>query len=518
MEKTNIMLLSVIIITYLLAIGYLGFLGFKKTKDAKDYMVAGGEIHPFVMAISYGATFISTSAIVGFGGVAGIFGMGLLWLTLCNVVFGIFIAFVVFGKRTRKLGHQLSAHTFPELLGKRFNSNFIQGASGLIIFTAMPLYASVVLIGAARFLESTLQIDYNTALLVFSLIIAAYVLAGGLRGVMYTDALQGTIMFVGMIVLLVITYSKLGGISAAHEKLTALAHLVPGKLQSIGHAGWTAMPETGSKWWWTLVSTIILGVGIGVLAQPQLAVRFMTVKSNRELNRAVLIGGIFIVVSTGVAFIVGSLSNVYFHETAGKIAIAAAKGNHDLIIPQYINEAMPTWFVYLFMIGLLSAGMSTLSSQFHAMGTSVGHDFFKKFFPNKGNTVLITKVGIVIAIIISIILGYQLPIGIIARGTAIFFGICAATFLPVYVAALYWKGATKTGATASIIAGFIASLFSLLFLHAKESAAIGLCEMIFGKKMLIEAHPWPVVDPILIALPISAIVLIVVSLATKNAE
>ncbi|THB68911.1 MAG: sodium:solute symporter family protein [Gammaproteobacteria bacterium] len=517
MDKPNIMLLAIIIITYLLAIGYLGFLGFKKTKSSKDFMIAGGNINPFVMAMSYGATFISTSAIVGFGGVAGLFGMGLLWLTLCNVVFGIFIAFVFFGKRTRKLGHTLSAHTFPELLGKRFKSNFIQGASGLIIFSAMPLYAAVVLIGAARFLESTLDIDYNTALLVFSLVIAAYVVAGGLRGVMYTDALQGSIMFIGMIILLVITYSKLGGITAAHAKLSALADQVPDKLKGMGHIGWTAMPDLGSDWWWILVSTIVLGVGIGVLAQPQLAVRFMTVKSNRELNRAVLIGSIFIVVSTGVAFIVGSLSNVYFHETLGKIAVASVpKGNPDLIIPEYINSAMPKWFVYLFMIGLLSAGMSTLSSQFHAMGTSIGHDFIKKIFPNKDNTVFVTKVGIVIAIIISIILGYKLPFGIVARGTAIFFGICAATFLPVYIAALYWNGATKAGAIASIITGFGTSIFSLLFLHIKESSAIGLCNMLFDKPALITTKPWPFVDPILIALPLSAVSLIIVSMLTKN--
>lgn len=514
----NMALLSIIIIAYLLAIGYLGFLGFKKTKNAQDYMVAGRDIHPFVMAMSYGATFISTSAIVGFGGVAGLFGMGLLWLTFFNVLVGIFIAFVYFGKRTRKMGHNLSAHTFPELLGKRYKSKFIQSASGLIIFISMPLYASVVLIGGSRFIESTMQVNFHAALLVFSVIIAAYVIAGGLKGVMYTDALQGTIMFVGMIVLLVITYNKLGGVTIAHEKLTAMASLVPAKLQGAGHMGWTAMPKFNSMWWWTLISTLVLGVGIGVLAQPQLVVRYMTVKSDRELNRAVLIGGIFIVVSTGVAFIVGSLSNTYFHETLGQISIAVAKGNFDLIMPEYINKAMPPWFVYLFMIGLLSAGMSTLSSQFHAMGTSIGHDFYQKLFPGKGNPLMITRIGVVTAIILSVILGYLLPLGIVARGTAIFFGICASTFLPSYIAALYWKRATSQGAKWSIIAGLITSVFCLLFLHVKEAKALGICKMIFGKDVLIETFPWPYVDSIMIAFPIAVIVLIVVSLLTKQTD
>jgi len=515
----DITLLSIIIVIYLLAIGYLGFLGYSRTKDAKDYLVAGRSIHPYVMALSYGATFISTSAIVGFGGVAGLFGMGLLWLTFCNILIGIFIAFIFFGKRTRKMGHNMDAHTFPEFLGKRYKSNFIQSFGGLIIFVAMPLYSAVVLIGGARFIENTLNVNFHIALLVFSVIIAAYVVAGGLKGVMYADAFQGSIMFVGMAFLVIITYSRLGGITAAHEALTNIAHLVPDKLKAMGHLGWTSMPSFYSSWWWVLISTLVMGVGIGVLAQPQLIVRFMTVKSNRELNRAVLIGGIFILLMTGGAFIVGSLSNAFFHQneaTAGLISIQVAKGNPDIIIPSFINSAMPTWFVYLFMITLLSAAMSTLSSQFHAMGTSIGRDVYEKIFKTKENSLWVTKIGIIVAIVISIILGYKLPAGIIARGTAIFFGICAATFLPAYFAAIYSKKTTTTAAARSVVAGFATSMFCLFFLHKKEAAALGLCKFIFKKDCLIEVFPWPVVDPILIALPVAAIVLIVSNFMSKQ--
>ncbi len=89
-----------------------------------------------------------------------------------------------------------------------------------------------------------------------------------------------------------------------------------------------------------------MGVGIGVLAQPQLAVRFMTVKDDRSLKRAVAVGGPFLLMMTGVAFVVGALSNVYFYRTAGKIALQVVPGgNTDLIIPEYLNQAMPEIFV-----------------------------------------------------------------------------------------------------------------------------------------------------------------------------
>jgi len=499
-----------------MVIFYLGWLGYKKTKDIDDYMVAGRKIRSYVLALSYGATFISTSAIVGFGGAAGALGMGLLWLTFMNVFVGIFVAFVLFGSRTRRIGRNLNAVTFPELMGKRFQSRFIQGFSGILIGLFMPLYAGIVLIGAARFLETSLGINYDVAVLIFTVIIAAYVITGGLIAVMYTDALQGALMFVGMGILMALTYSKLGGISEAHRMLSDMAPLVPEALASGGHLGWTSMPTFGSPIWWTLISTLVLGVGVGVLAQPQLAVRFMTVKDDRALNRAVLVGGPFIFMMTGVAFTVGALSNAYFYKTQGLISVAVAKGNTDLIIPEYINSSMPEIFVILFMLALLAAAMSTLSSQFHTMGTAIGHDFYREYLKKGeyGKTVTVTKIGIAITILASVVLAYILPISIIARATAIFFGLCAAAFLPMYSGALFWKRMTKEGAIASLIVGTFSSLFWLTFVNAKEAASLGISQAIFGKATLLSGT-WTVVDPILVATPLALLVAVVVSLATK---
>ncbi len=516
----NLMWLTVMLVVYLMTTVYLGYRGYRSTKTAKDYLLAGRNVHPVVMALSYGATFISTSAIVGFGGVAANLGMGLLWLTFLNILCGILIAFILFGKRTRQIGHNLDAHTFPELLGRRFDSPFIQGMGGMIIFLLMPLYSAAVLIGAARFLEATFpQVGYDGAVLIYTLIICGYVLAGGLKGVMYTDALQGAIMLAGMVVLVVLTYSHLGGVGSAHQALTAMVGQVPEALKAKGHLGWTCMPALGSPLWWTLVSTIVMGVGVGVLAQPQLAVRFMTVKSSKELNRAVTVGGVFILFMTGVAFIVGALSNVYFMNNPqfGKLAVAAAGGNVDKVIPLYIKSAMPVWFVYVFALTLLSAAMSTSSSQFHAMGTAFGRDLWRTLGGAWAGTrvVGLTRMGVVMTVVATVILGYRLPDNIIAVATAIFFGLCACTFLPAYCGGLFWRGMTKAGAVASIVTGFSGTILYLLFVHQKEAEALGLCQALFGKATLA-SYPWTVMDPVVVILPLSALVAVGVSRVTRK--
>lgn len=612
-----------VVLAYLLVVVYLGFMGYMRTKTATDYLIAGRRTHPFVMAMSYGATFISTSAIVGFGGVAGMFGMSLLWLTFCNIFVGIFVAFVFLGGPTRRMGHHLDAHTFPELLARRFDSKFIQVFAGSIVFLFIPIYAAAVLIGGCEFIAVKFGIEYQISLLIFSVIIAAYVIMGGLKGVMYSDALQGSIMFIGMLILLVWTYIKVGGVTEAHRGLAEMANL-PSLFGKIGFKGHMAMPEfgwgvaetakgpnpTGYNLWWIVISTIVLGVGIGVLAQPQLAVRFMTVKSKRELNRAVLIGGVFILVMTGVAFVVGSLSNLYFYKhevikgrivaTTEKVGVIAKKEkdiesrvpckllhidtnadntadvtivahgynvekdgavvlpgevlmpraevtelgdglvevrpkataflraltqtrtgdwmfNTDSIIPEFVTGAMPRWFGLLFLLTLLSAAMSTLSSQFHAVGTSIGRDVYEQVTGRHGHGIGITRIGIIIGIVIAVFISYRFRGGyIVARATAIFFGLCASAFLPAFVGGLFWKRMTKAGAIASMIVGFIVTAFWLLFIKDQEARALGLCYALFEKHSLLLDHPsWPVVDPILVAMPISMLTAVAVSLFTN---
>jgi SSS family solute:Na+ symporter len=371
-----------------------------------------------------------------------------------------------------------------------------------------------------------MMIPYTWSLAIFAGVVAVYVIFGGLKGVMYVDALMGSVMIGGMLLLLVMCFVKLGGVTPAFQELTDMAPLVKERLPeayALGHRGWTVMPEFNSVWWWTLVSSLMLGVGIGALAQPQLAVRFMTVKSTRELNRAVLIGAVFICCTVGAAYTVGALSNVFFYAPdkgiAGDVqllAIEAAKGNPDLIIPMFIREALPPLILYLFSLTMLSAAMSTMSSLFHVTGSSLGHDIYRSITLSGTDSITITRLGILCGIVVSVLFALILPPGIVARGTAIFFGVCAASFLPSYVAALYWKKATKAGVCASIGTGVIASLAGLLFFHVKESAALGVCKYLFGRDVLITAHPWPVVDPFIYSFPLAIIVLIVVSLFTKK--
>jgi SSS family solute:Na+ symporter len=515
---------------YVLIMAALYYRGYKKTKSTSDYLLAGKQIHPLIMALSYGATFISTSAIVGFGGAAGQFGMGLLWLTALNILVGVFIAFVFFGKRTREIGHKLGTNTMPELFARRFQSKFMQGYSGILIFLFMPIYASAVLKGIVDYVSKYSGADFNVVLIVLGILSAVFVIMGGLKGIMYADAFNGTIMFAGMAFVIIYTYSLLGGVTEAHQSLTQLPDM-PGVAEQTaglvkgGFAGWTSMPIAGTPVWWNIVTTLVAGVGIGVLAQPQLSVKFMTVKSGRELNRAVLSGGVFILFMTGVAFTVGALSNVAFYNETGEIAIKAA-GSNDGIIPMFIKTFLPKWFGGVFLIVLMAAGISTLNALVHTMGTALGRDFLKQSLNLKTKTVKLTRIAMGIGLFISVLLTWlssklDVSMAIIAIGTSLFFGLCAATFLPTYIAALYLKKFPKKAALASMVSGSAVSLFWLFFVQEKTAGSLQICKLLFGTTSIVKdtaLKTLSMVDAIIIALPVSILVGLIAWAIAGNAK
>ena len=592
----NPLLTSAIIAVYIGILAFLGYKAHQQTRSSDDFLLAGRRVHPFVMALSYGAAFISTSAIIGFGGFAAAFGMGLLWLVFANIFFGIFVAFIFFGLPTRRLGLKLKAQTFPEFLGRFYQSRLIHGLMAFIIVLFMPLYASAVLIASARFIETTFGLDYNISILIFSALIAVYVILGGLKGVMFADAFQGSIMFAGMLLLLLFAYGKMGGVVPTHKELDKLPatvaqqfeeltpklegirkldasdanaadesleqwtakmnqqakalsadekpqsealaqyvelrkdeksaatidnHLVVSKISQNGFQGWTRFPVTGTKLFYVMLTSIICGVGIGALAQPQLAVRFMTVKSDRELHRAVVMGGVFICFIVGTAYLVGSLTNVWFFREDGHIAMTSVSdGNLDKIVPTFIHRALPPWFGLLFTLTLLSAAISTLSSLFHAMGSALGRDLIECSIMNKteNSSIPLMKVCVFLSLIVTTILSFFMPKGIVAIATSTFMGLCAVSFLPMYVAALYWKRVTRAGAIASLVVGFAFSFFWMTFVQMpKGELPALLCKLFLGQDSLMAA-PWRWIDVIVITLPISAITLIVVSLLTKPRE
>ncbi len=507
----------------------LGVYGYRNTKNNGDFLLGRSKAGPVIIALSYGSTFLSASAVIGFGGQAAVHGMSLIWLCFLNLFVGLIVAFLIFGGPTRRKGRQLGASTYADLLGKIYKSNGIRAFTAILIIVMMPIYAAAVLKGGVNSLATITGLNdyYDFILIALSIIVAVYVVYGGIIAVMYNDALQAAIMFAGMAVILVVTYSYFGGVTAGNgalvdlwnTKFSEMEH-IPGTLD--GFNGWTNFSSFGSSEWMTVVTTFLLGVGIGALTQPQLAVRFMSAKSDKDLNKSLLIGSIFMIVIVGSAYTVGALSNVYFYDVHGQIAYDYISGlglGTDFIIPQFILEIFEGMsfgdvFVSLFLLSLVCAAISTISALLHTIGAAGGYDLYTLYRNSKGRmkgdsqSVNLNRICIVIVMVLMVVYCYLMPKDIIAKATSVFMGMTAAALLPAYFHALYSDNPNKKAAIASIAVGTGSYLFLALFINSGTSVFLPVCKLITGQSVLFPDSVLASVDPLVFALPLSIVAMV----------
>ena len=535
-EGIDLLTLVVMTVVFIAITLFLGWYGYKNTRDNQEFLLGRSKASPLIIALSYGATFLSASAVIGFGGQSAVHGMSLMWLCFLNLFVGLLVAFILFGKRTRRLGRKLGAATFADLLGKAYGSRSIRAFTAIIILIMMPIYAAAVLKGGVNSLAviTGLTQYYNYILIGLSLIVAVYVVYGGIIAVMYNDAFQALIMFVGMVVILLVTCSCTGGFESGNTALISIWDQRMGDIAGMGVApgfqGWTAMSEFGSQEWMTVVTTFIMGVGIGALTQPQLIVRYMSAKSDKDLDKSLLIGSIFIAVVVGAAYTVGPLTNVYFFDNYGMISFEymnTLELGTDFIIPQFILEIFQgvtfgEVFVSLFLLSLICAAISTISALMHTIGVAGGYDLYSVFKSRRTGrstdvqSINLNRAFIVIFMVLVVVYCYLMPKDIIAKATSVFMGVTAAALLPAYVHCLYSKNPNRIAARASIITGSVAYLFAALFLNAGTCVFLPICQAITGSPVLFPGTTIASLDPLIIALPLSIIAMVLVLIVHKK--
>ena len=122
-DGIDLTLFGVMTVIFVIITLLLGWYGYKNTSDNQDFLLGRNKASPLIIALSYGATFLSASAVIGFGVQSAVHGMSLMWLCFLNLFAGLIVAFLIFGKRTRRIGRKLGAATFADLMGKIFHSN-----------------------------------------------------------------------------------------------------------------------------------------------------------------------------------------------------------------------------------------------------------------------------------------------------------------------------------------------------------------------------------------------------------
>lgn len=215
----------------LLWAGYFAVFAFLVHKGRSKDAVLSGSVGFGVQAFAYVATYISAVALVGFGGLAHAYGLQMLLVAAGNVWFGTWAVYRFLAWPTRKWQERLGARTPAQLLGLGHGSPSLTRAMAFVFALFLGVYGSAVIKGAALLLAEILPVPVWALIWLVAIIVGLTVFIGGLRGVLYTEAMQGVVMLVGMLMLVGAIFSKVGG---PWEGMQALAALPPSDLANNG--------------------------------------------------------------------------------------------------------------------------------------------------------------------------------------------------------------------------------------------------------------------------------------------
>ena len=340
-----------------------------------------GRVGMAVQAFAYIATYVSAVALVGFGGLCHRYGLQMLIIAAGNVWLGTWFVYRYLAWPTRLFQRRYNAHTPAQLLGRAYESRSLQIFLGFLSAALLIVYGSAVFKGAALMIAGVLPIDSNTALIVLVGLVGLSVMWGGLRGVLYTEALQGLIMVIGVFALLMSVFRELGSPAAA---LAGLAQLPP---TAEANRGFMALSngEQGMN-----IISMALVTSVGIWAQPQMIQRHFALSGRSETLKVAPIAMLALVVVVGGMYLVGALSRLII--TSDTISV-------DRVIPTLVDLLMSEFGRQLFALAVVSASLSTASAILHIASGSIWNDVLMSKSAQEGHgpawriTVLFSVLG-----------------------------------------------------------------------------------------------------------------------------
>ena len=424
---------------YLLVALAVGLVAYRLTADtAEDYYLAGRTLGTVVLLFTTFATLLS--AFTFFGGPNLAYSAGPEWILVMGLMDGVLFALLwyVVGYKQWLVGRKHGYVTLGEMLGDRFGSVPLRLlVAAISIFWLFP-YVMLQQMGAGQALVGLTDgaVPFWVGAGGITLFMVIYVAVSGMRGVAWTDTLQGAFMLVLVWGAVAWVLSAVGG---AGEATAALADANP-EFLSLG--GGLYSPE------W-MISTAV-SIAFGVTMFPQINQRFFAARSKTVLKRTFTLWPVLVLLLFVPAFMLGSW--------AVGLGVQVPEGGN--VVPALLNEYTPAWFAALVIAGALAAMMSSSDSMLLSGSSYLTRDIYRPLVSDASREDLVARAGVAVFATISFVASLYAPGTLVEIGNTAFGGF-AQLALPVMVA-LYWARTTRTGMLAGVggsQAFYLASVF-----------------------------------------------------------
>ena len=446
----------VVFVIYLLFMLGIGFYFFFKSKDGseKTYFLGGRQMGAWVTALSAGASDMSAWVLMGLPTSIYALGLGQVWIPV-GLAIGYTISWIVEAPRLRRFSIVANdSITIPQYLTNRFlsKSKALQVICAVVFLVAYTVYAASSVKACGTLFHTVIGIKESTAMYIATVIIVGYTFLGGFNAVCWTDFFQGMLILAAMLIAPI----------AAASVLT-LSDTAVATQQTPGF--WNAFAS-----WKDIASG--LGWGLGYFGMPHIIIRFMSLKSQKDLKKSAKIGiswTVLIVIFAALIGIIGRLAFGFNEEI----------NEGSLVFITMVRKIFPGVISGVLLSAVLAASMSTADSQLLAAASSFSADVYQPVIrKNKASDKEMLWSGRIVVLVIAVcalLIASNPSSGSIMSLVSNAWGVFGAAFGPAIMLSLFWKRFNFGGAIAGIVVGAVVDICWLVFL-----SDIGIYEIIPG--------------------------------------
>ena len=407
------------------------------SSGSSNYFLGGNQIGPWVLSMSEKASESSGFMTAGLPGEAYSSGMSAAWNAVSSV-FSIF-NWVFFAKPLRRLSELLKSLTVPDYLSSRYqdHTHIMRGVSIFMMTLFQTVYICAQFVAFGILFEVVLNLDFGTGVIIGGIVTTLYTMVGGFFAVTLTDFIQGLLLAMAFVVLPIVGIYHVGGFNQLGITLT----------DSMGSE--FLQPFFGNPTL-TLAGIIAivsyLFIGIGFNGAPHVLVRYMALRTTRDVKKIALIGIVWMMIAYYGAVFIG---------LAG-LALFPDLGNPEEIFPVMAMELLPWWLAGIIIAAALSALMSSIDSMLLITSSSIAEDLWNKIFYkgklSEKKTILVSQISTVVIGVAAVLIALN-PFDSVFWLAVFAWAGLATCFGPPVILSLYWKGVTKWGAISGMIVG-----------------------------------------------------------------
>lgn len=448
-------------VVYMAIVIAIGFIYAKRAnQSSENYFLGGRSLGPWVTAMSAEASDMSGWLLMGLPGVAYWCGLADAAWTAIGLAIGTYFNWLIVSKRLRRYSVRANnAITLPDFFSNRFREDkkVIMTLSAAFILIFFTVYAASCFVTCGKLFSTLFGAPYVTMMIVGAIFVLVYTILGGFLAESASDFMQAIVMVISLSVIVVISVINAGGIGAVIEN----AQSIPGFLEFFGLASPTlneageqiveaGAPVFGEAANYSLLSVFsMLAWGLGYFGMPQVLLRFMAIRKEKELNYSRRIAMIWVVISLGVAVFIGIVGRTLYPTVH-----LTASGAENIFIT-LATSSLPAILAGFVMAGILAATISSSDSYLLIAASAFAKNIYQGVCKKKASdkeVMTVTRITLLVIALIGIVIALD-ENSVIFKIVSFAWAGFGATFGPIMLFSLFWKRTNRAGAIAGMVGG-----------------------------------------------------------------